>query len=651
MKKIRIKNDIRVSWGITTNGKQVSLAGNALEVSLVVYNRVIPITDFTVTQNVISFVFLGEQQKICGAYTVVCKDRTNNNLNVIDKTDAFELVPHTEDEGGTNNPNVALEVVTLSTDRDSSTIGKAATISVGEVKTLPAGSQAYVTNTGTVNDAVLNFGIPSGSNGDNGTDGNGIVAEPSSVTFNVDDKGHISSEQDKLIRMKAYIGGVDVGDAEIVKISATNFKNVPNGESDGCSFYLRGSYLDSVTTTDLDGNTVNVPVTQAQLEVTCKMPESSLQYTTNVRVFVNTQNFYTSLISNQREFKQTFTEINNQLTDQGTELEKYYSEWQQTARSLSYTITKNKQETDGSIEEISNRFESTASSLSSTIEANKSELNGTIENLKSEFKQTTEEISSTVEKNKTAADGSIESLRSEFKQTTDGITSTVESNKKDADGKIDKLGSQIKQTSDSVSIISGYFYSDGTLRNTSGLLTTADKAELASRSYVDGKVVSEATISTMIINGIATADIDADQINFTGHRIDFTAGDLTITSDGFTLDRNGNAKFSGDITANSIRLKISPVGNVLGGALLLGGGSFTLPPLSVGECVNLKIVSPLITRSSPAPTLVPGNSTVMLWYSGNASDLPTNSNMALGNGAYDLVGYNSSGTTYWVVSK
>lgn len=621
MKKIRIKNDIRVSWGITTNGKQVSLAGNTLEVSLVVYNRVIPITDFTVTQNVISFVFLGEQQKICGAYTVVCKDRTNNNLNVIDKTDAFELVPHTEDEGGTNNPNVALEVVTLSTDRDSSTIGKAATIRVGEVKTLPAGSQAYVTNTGTVNDAVLNFGIPSGSNGDNGTDGNGIVAEPSSVTFNVDDKGYISSAQDKLIRMKAYIGGVDVGDAEIVKISTTNFKSVPNVESDGCSFYLRGSYLDSVTTTDLDGNTVNVPVTQAQLEVTCKMPESSLQYTTSVGVFVNTQNFYTSLISSQREFEQTFTEINNQLTDQGTTLEKYYSEWQQTARNLSYTITKNKQETDGSIEEISNRFESTASSLSSTIEANKSELNGTIEN-----------------------------LRSEFKQTTDGITSTVVSNKKDADGKIDKLGSQIKQTSDSVSIVSGYFYSDGTLRNTSGLLTTADKAELASRSYVDGKVVNEATIGTMIINGIATADIDADQINFTGHRIDFNAGDLTITSDGFTLDRNGNAKFSGDITANSIRLKISPVGNVLGGALLLGGGSFTLPPLSVGECVNLKIVSPLITRSSPIPTLVPGNSTVMLWYSGNASDLPTNSNIALGYGVFDLVGYNSSGTTYWVVS-
>lgn len=650
MKRIRFKNDIRVSWGITTNGKQENLAGKALEVSLVVYNRIIPITDFTVTQNVISFVFLGEEQTCCGVYTIVCKDTTNGNRNTIDKTDAFELVPHTEDEGGTNNPSVALEVVTLSTDRDSSTIGKAATVRVGEVKTLPAGSPAYVTNTGTVNDAVLNFGIPSGGNGENGLDGKGIVAEPSSVTFNVDEKGYISSAQDKLIRMRYYVGGVSVDDAEIVSISITNFKSTPSIESDGCSFYLRGSNLSSVTTTDLDGNTVNVPVTQAQLEVTCRIPNSNLRYVTNVRVFVNTQTFYTSLVSNQREFKQTFTEINNTLNEQGTKLEKYYSEWQQTARSLSYTITQNKQDVDGSISNLTNRFEATASSLSSTITANKQAADGSIEEIKSQLKQTEESISSIVES--TGSNGeAIEKLRTEFKQTTDSITATVESNKTDADGKIDKLSSQIEQTANSVSIVNSYFYSNGTLRNTSGLLTTADKAELASRSYVDGKVVSEATIRTMIINGIATADISADQINFSGHRMDFTAGDLTITSDGFTLDRYGNAKFSGDITANSIQLKISPVGNVLGGALLLNGGKFTLPPLDIGKCVNLKVVAPLITRSSLTPTLAPGNSTVKLWDSANATELPESKEVGLDYGVYDLIGYNQSGTTYWAISK
>ena len=52
--------------------------------------------------------------------------------------------------------------------------GAAATVSVGQVTTLPAGSQATVTNSGDENSAVLNFGIPQGATGQtgaNGTDG------------------------------------------------------------------------------------------------------------------------------------------------------------------------------------------------------------------------------------------------------------------------------------------------------------------------------------------------------------------------------------------------------------------------------------------------------------------------------------------------
>lgn len=49
--------------------------------------------------------------------------------------------------------------------------GKAATVTVGETATLPAGSAATVTNTGTENAAVLAFGIPSAKDGTNGTNG------------------------------------------------------------------------------------------------------------------------------------------------------------------------------------------------------------------------------------------------------------------------------------------------------------------------------------------------------------------------------------------------------------------------------------------------------------------------------------------------
>lgn len=522
MKKIRLHNDIHVSWGITTNGKQESLEAKTLQVQLVVYNKVITIPDFTIKGNIISFEFSGSQQKYCGVYTLVCRDTTNGNLSTIDKTEAFELVPHSEEEQGKDNPNVALEVVTLNTDRDSSTIGRAATIEIGDVKTLHSGAAAYVRNSGTTNAAVLDFGIPAGSNGDDGMSGYGISADPASVTFNTDSKGNISSSQDKLIRMKAYLGGLEIDDVTIVGLSTTNFTNSVSIESDGKSFYLRGSDLQTVHTTDLDGNSIKVPVTQAQVAVDCKIGGSDLVYSTIVRVFTNTQTFYTTLVSNQKMFKQTFTELNNSLDEQGVKLEKYYSEFQQTARGLSATISSNKQDADGSIENITNKLEATASSLSSTIESNKKD-----------------------------ADGNFEKLSSEFKQTTDEITSTVKKNKTDAEGKLESLSSKISQNSKNIEIANSRFNEDGSLKNKSGLMTTADKATLASREYVDGKVVNEATIQTMINNGISTATIKADQIQFSGHRVKFDAGEIVINSKNFNLDGYGNVTMSGEIHATS----------------------------------------------------------------------------------------------------
>ena len=522
MKKIRLHNDIHVSWGITTNGKQESLEAKTLQVQLVVYNKVITIPDFSTNGNVISFEFSGSQQKYCGVYTLVCRDTTNGNLSTIDKTEAFELVPHSEEEQGTDNPNVALEVVTLNTDRDSSTIGRAATIEIGEVKTLRSGAAAYVRNSGTTNAAVLDFGIPSGSNGSDGMSGYGISAEPASVTFNTDSKGNISSSQDKLIRMKSYLGGQEIDDVMIVGLSTTNFANTVSAESDGKSFYLRGSDLQTVHTTDLDGNSIKVPVTQAQVAVDCKIGGSDLIYSTIVRVFVNTQTFYTTLVSNQKMFKQTFTELSNSLDEQGVKLEKYYSEFQQTARGLSATISSNKQDADGSIENITNKLEATSSSLSSTIEANKKD-----------------------------ADGNFEKLKTEFKQTTDGISSTVEKNKTDADGKLEKLSAAVTLNANQIEIANSRFNADGTLKNKSGLMTTDDKATLATREYVDGKVVNEATITTMINNGISTATIKADQIRFTGTTTVFESGEIIIRSNGLNLDQYGNATFNGEIHATS----------------------------------------------------------------------------------------------------
>ena len=51
------------------------------------------------------------------------------------------------------------------------TTGGTVSLSIGTVETLPAGSQAYVTNIGTDEEQVWNIGIPQGADGKAGTDG------------------------------------------------------------------------------------------------------------------------------------------------------------------------------------------------------------------------------------------------------------------------------------------------------------------------------------------------------------------------------------------------------------------------------------------------------------------------------------------------
>ncbi len=46
-----------------------------------------------------------------------------------------------------------------------------ATVTVGSTTTLEAGQPAYVTNTGTLQNAILNFGIPTGATGATGPQG------------------------------------------------------------------------------------------------------------------------------------------------------------------------------------------------------------------------------------------------------------------------------------------------------------------------------------------------------------------------------------------------------------------------------------------------------------------------------------------------
>lgn len=61
--------------------------------------------------------------------------------------------------------------------------GRSATIQIGSIETLPAGSEAYVQNVGTETDAVFNFGIPEGERGLSGSDGeDGADGQAATIT-------------------------------------------------------------------------------------------------------------------------------------------------------------------------------------------------------------------------------------------------------------------------------------------------------------------------------------------------------------------------------------------------------------------------------------------------------------------------------------
>lgn len=148
--------------------------------------------------------------------------------------------------------------------------------------------------------------------------------------------------------------------------------------------------------------------------------------------------------------------------------------------------------------------------------------------------------------------------KKELSAAQDALSSEIDSNDKEVKKYIDGIDSGIrsdygttvslvKQKSDSWSVAAGAFYSDGTLRecgglsvstyftnlfnkkitldasgnvkniSKSGLLVTADKTALETKiSNVDGKIISSATIETMISNGISKASIRADQISLEG---------------------------------------------------------------------------------------------------------------------------------------
>lgn len=98
----------------------------------------------------------------------------------------------------------------------------------------------------------------------------------------------------------------------------------------------------------------------------------------------------------------------------------------------------------------------------------------------------------------------------------------------------------VKQSSSSWSVAAGGFDSNGKLKSSAGAVLNTDFAGLFVSQVNEKGLVNKGQMNIAINNGISTATIQADQINLTGHTMAFTGGQITITTDNFTLDGSGN---------------------------------------------------------------------------------------------------------------
>lgn len=108
----------------------------------------------------------------------------------------YYFTPFVDSDGNlswTNNGNLDNPIsVNIKGDKgDKGSIGNAATIAIGTVSTGDENTDVIVTNTGTINNAILNFTIPKGSKGDKGDTG-----EPFRITKVYTSIGDMNADYD-----------------------------------------------------------------------------------------------------------------------------------------------------------------------------------------------------------------------------------------------------------------------------------------------------------------------------------------------------------------------------------------------------------------------------------------------------------------------
>ena len=96
MKRLRIGNDISVTWNVKKNGQPVDLSGKTVLLYMTHAKGREEIKAYSVSGSTLSFTIEGLEQKVLGRYTLTIDVRTGDEgkarYMIQDKCGAFELV-------------------------------------------------------------------------------------------------------------------------------------------------------------------------------------------------------------------------------------------------------------------------------------------------------------------------------------------------------------------------------------------------------------------------------------------------------------------------------------------------------------------------------------------------------------------------------
>lgn len=264
--------------------------------------------------------------------------------------------------------------------------------------------------------------------------------------------------------------------------------------------------------------------------------------------------------------------VDKKLKDQyDTVTSEYSSSISQTAEGIRQWVGSqdyaNNTTVSSSIEQLSGRITSTVK----MVEANASSI--------TQIQQDIDSITLTVGKAATQ-----DQLTENVNALNKSISSNLDAAKSYARDQANNVGTGIRndyastittvqQKSDSWSVAAGGFDANGKLKSSAGAVLETDFAGFFVAQIKPNGLVSEGQMNISISNGISAATIQADKINLTGHCMNFSGGQITITTPNFKLDSTGsiwcqNGTFSGTVTGVHGSFKtldcVDSDGNVVG---------------------------------------------------------------------------------------